>query len=215
IAADRRHIAYLPAGAGPDRVCDQGMISRHVRMGRHVAQPGKRPKREPSVDKFYMIQRQTRDVDDPCGRYHASLPQLEQVGSADAFDRGDRPPVIRSRERQTRLYPVALRQHGACTACSHVTALLGAGHAELVPENVQERVTGCRRELVIAAVDLERHTNGRTRRHGVLRKLSRWNGLSSSSRCRKSGWEARAGRLMLLLFPYNHRLHFAEGLVLS
>ncbi len=51
-------------------------------MGRHVAQPGKRPKREPSVDKFYMIQRQTRDVDDPCGRYHASLPQLEQVGSA-------------------------------------------------------------------------------------------------------------------------------------
>src|SRR5204863_6043937 len=82
IAADRRHVAYLSAGAGQDRACDQRMMSCHVGMGGDIAQPGKRPQREPSVDKLHMIQRQTRDVDDRFGGRRARLPELEQVGSA-------------------------------------------------------------------------------------------------------------------------------------
>ena len=52
----------------PGSPCDQRMISRHIGMGGDIAQPGKRPQRELSIDKFHIIQRQARDVDDRCGR---------------------------------------------------------------------------------------------------------------------------------------------------
>src|SRR3984893_6004445 len=100
------------------------------------------------------------------------LQRMQLVQSPDALDRGDRPAVIGSRKRETGFDPASVRQHGACSTCSHVAAFFGAGHAKLVPENIQERVAACRRDLVIPTVYLERNIDGRTRRHEVSLKLS-------------------------------------------
>src|ERR1700682_5064444 len=100
------------------------------------------------------------------------LQRMQSVQRPDALDRGDRPPVIGSPKRETGFDPASVRQHGACSPCSHVAAFFGAGHAKLVPENVQKRVAARSRDFVIPTVYLERNMDGRTRRHEVSLKLS-------------------------------------------
>src|SRR5450631_2606766 len=99
------------------------------------------------------------------------LQRMQAVQCPDALDRGDRPPVTGSRKRETGFDPASVRQHGACSTCSHVAAFFGAGHAKLVPENIQERVAAWNRDLVIPTVYLERNMDGRTRRHEVSYKI--------------------------------------------
>src|SRR5216684_9061845 len=100
------------------------------------------------------------------------LQRMQAVQCPDALDRGDRPAVIQSRKRETGFDPASVRQHGACSTCSHVAAFFGAGHTKLVPENIQERVAALSRDFMISTVYLERNMNGRTRRHEVSLKLS-------------------------------------------
>src|SRR5260370_18034734 len=102
----------------------------------------------------------------------SGLQPMQVVQCPDALDRGDRPAVIGSRKRETGFDPASVCQHGACSTCSHVAALFGTGHAKLVPENIQERVTAWSRDLVIPTVYLERNIDGRARRHEVSSKLS-------------------------------------------
>src|ERR1700730_5989569 len=143
---------------------------------------------------------------------------MQSVQCPDALDRGDRPAVIGSRKRETGLDPASVRQHGARSTCSHVTAFFGAGHAKLVPENIQERVATWRADLVIPTVYLERNMDGRTRRHEVsLKVLCRSLIKSSSPRWSevRLSWQGER-RSILPRIPQSSQIARApEGLVLS
>src|SRR5882724_6686286 len=102
----------------------------------------------------------------------SGLQPMQIVQCPDALDRGDRPAVIGCRKRKTGFNAASVCQHGACSACSHIAAFFGAGHAKPVPENIQQRFTAWHRDFVIPTVYLERNMDGRTRRHEVSLKWS-------------------------------------------
>ncbi len=96
------------------------------------------------------------------------LPVLPQLPASEAFDRSDPRPVGGDREREAAIRPPALQEHSASAALAVVTALLGAGQAELLAQDVQQRGARVDRYAALLAVDAQRD----------LRELGRlWRGF--------------------------------------
>ena len=75
---------------------------------------------------------------------------------AEPLDRGDLRAVVGDREREAAVGAPPVDQDRARAALAVVAALLGAGEAEVLAQEVEQRGAGVDREPVLGAVDPER-----------------------------------------------------------
>src|SRR5580704_1367007 len=89
---------------------------------------------------------------------------MQMLGVAQPLDRDDRAAAALLGEQDAGVHRLAVEQDRANAAFGLETILLGAGHAELAPQHVQQRPMRLDRELMALAVDREVE---RLPRHGM------------------------------------------------
>jgi hypothetical protein len=111
------------------------------------------------------------------------LEWMELVVIGQAFDRDDGDVVMGDGECEAAVDPAAVDEDGACTALAVVAALLGAGQAELVAQEVEQGETGVDDEAVMLAVDAEgeRQMLGLKAAGIVRRRAQKWARQSTQS----------------------------------
>src|SRR5260370_17637351 len=83
------------------------------------------------------------------------LQRMQMLGVAQPLDSDDRAPAALLGEQDAGVYRLAVEQDRANTAFGLETVLLGAGHAELASQHVQQRPMRLDHELMALAVDRE------------------------------------------------------------
>jgi hypothetical protein len=82
------------------------------------------------------------------------LQRVQAVAVRQAFDGGHAGAGLHDRQGEAGVDPPAVGQDGAGPALAVVTALLGAGQAEVLAQGVQERHPRFQLQLVSGAVDV-------------------------------------------------------------
>ena len=83
------------------------------------------------------------------------LQRMQMLGIAQPLDGDDRAAAALLGEQDAGIHRLAVEQHGADAAFGLEAVLLGAGHAELAAQHVQQRPVRLDHELVALAVDRE------------------------------------------------------------
>ena len=82
---------------------------------------------------------------------------MQVFAGGQAFDGGDLATVLHDGQRQARVDPFAVHQHSAGAALALVAALLGAGHACALAQQVKQRYPRFDVEFAVLAVDAQSH----------------------------------------------------------
>ena len=83
VAAGRRLVAQLPAGAGEQRPREQRPVAANGRVGGEVAVADQRADPQAALrGRLDAVEVEPVDVDQPVRRHHLELHQVEQVGAA-------------------------------------------------------------------------------------------------------------------------------------
>ena len=102
------------------------------------------------------------------------LHRVQRVRRAEAFDRDDVVALVHDGERETRVDPASVDQHGARAALTVVAALLGAGQMQVLSQRVEQRRAQIELELDGLTVDRERDLPSWSARvAGVRARVSR------------------------------------------
>nr|WP_167506414.1 hypothetical protein [Bradyrhizobium vignae] len=75
------------------------------------------------------------------------------LGIADPLDRGDRASLSLARKQDAGIDGPSIKQHRADAALCFQAVLLGAHHADLVAQDLQQRPMGLDEQLMALAID--------------------------------------------------------------
>ena len=94
------------------------------------------------------------------------LHRMQRIGSAEAFDGGDRVPIVHHGQGEAGIDAAAVDVDGASAALAMVAALLGACQMQVLAQSVEQ--SGARVELDLAhrTVHIERNARDRPRGRG-------------------------------------------------